>query len=59
MPADLWVETIAYDETRAYVQRVLAAEVIYRHRLGLATVRLSERLPPVAPESNPRVATRL
>ncbi|MEL6447568.1 MAG: transglycosylase SLT domain-containing protein [Pseudomonadota bacterium] len=59
MPADLWIETIAYDETRAYVQRVLAAEVIYRDRLGLATVRLSERLPPVAPESNPRVAKRL
>lgn len=59
MPADLWIETIAYDETRGYVQRVLAAEVVYRHRLGLAPARLAERMPPVTPAAPARVATRL
>ncbi len=34
MPADIWIETLPYSETRQYVQRVLAYSVIYRHQLG-------------------------
>lgn len=34
MPADIWVETIPYEETRDYVQRVMAYTVIYQQRLG-------------------------
>lgn len=34
MPADVWIETLPYSETRQYVQRVLAYSVIYRHQLG-------------------------
>lgn len=35
MPADLWVETIPFDETRTYVQRVLSYGVIYGDKLGI------------------------
>ena len=46
-PADLWIAAIPYEETRGYVERVLAYRVIYRARLGLAPERLSDLLPPV------------
>jgi soluble lytic murein transglycosylase len=48
-PAALWIAAIAYDETRGYVERVLAYRIIYRARLGLAPGRLSDLLPPVCP----------
>ena len=44
MPADLWIETIPYRETREYVRRVTAYTTIYEQRLGRETVRLSARL---------------
>ena len=34
-PADLWVETVPYQETRGYLRRVMEYSVIYEHRLGL------------------------
>lgn len=46
--ADLWIAAIPYDETRGYVERVLAYRVIYRARLGQEPVRASDLLPPVA-----------
>jgi len=46
-PADLWIAAIPFDETRGYVERVLAYRVIYRARLGLAPERLSDLLPAV------------
>ena len=45
--ADLWIAAIPYEETRGYVERVLAYRVIYRARLGLEPERLSDLLPPV------------
>ncbi|HYN76170.1 MAG TPA: transglycosylase SLT domain-containing protein [Lamprocystis sp. (in: g-proteobacteria)] len=45
--ADLWIAAIPFDETRGYVERVLAYRAIYRARLGLDPVRLSDLLPPV------------
>jgi len=47
MDADLWILSIPFNETRGYVERVLAYRVIYGARLGLEPVRLSELLPPV------------
>lgn len=35
MPADIWIETIPFDETRAYVQSVLTYGVIYGDKLGI------------------------
>jgi soluble lytic murein transglycosylase len=45
--ADLWIASIPYDETRGYVERVLAYRVIYGARLGLEPLRIAELLPPV------------
>ena len=47
LPADLWVETIPFNETRQYVTAVLAYAVIYQLRLGLPPRRISEFLPDV------------
>ncbi|WP_052812803.1 transglycosylase SLT domain-containing protein [Desulfonatronum thioautotrophicum] len=47
LPADIWVETIPFNETRNYVERVLAYTAIYETRLGQSTMRLSQRLVPV------------
>ncbi len=45
MPADLWIATVPVDETRGYLQRVLAYTVIYKQRLGKNTGRLSDSMP--------------
>ncbi|PQJ97307.1 transglycosylase SLT domain-containing protein [Chromatium okenii] len=45
--ADLWIAQIPFNETRGYVERVLAYRVIYAERLGLPPLRLSDLLPPI------------
>ena len=52
MDADIWAELIPYHETRKYVRRVLAYQVIYEMRLGLNPTRLSSLLPPITAESD-------
>ncbi|MEN7342775.1 MAG: transglycosylase SLT domain-containing protein, partial [Pseudomonadota bacterium] len=52
MPADVWIESIAYDETRAYVQRVLAAKIVFGWRLNSDTLKLSDSLPLIAPKES-------
>ena len=47
MDADVWAELIPFPETRAYVRRVLAYQVIYEMRLGLTPTTLSSLLPPI------------
>jgi len=34
IPADIWIETIPYYETRNYLKNVIAYHVVYQHRLG-------------------------
>ena len=51
-PADLWIETIPFKETRRYTQRVLAYSVIYDQRLGKQPTRLNQRMPPVTPDAD-------
>ncbi len=53
MPADLWIATIPFRETRDYVRRVLAYRVIYADRLGLCPAPLGTALTPVAVASAP------
>ncbi len=43
-PADVWIETIPFTETRTYVKRVLAYRVFYDRRLGKETVRLAHHM---------------
>jgi|GEM_PF-52637 len=44
MPADFWIETISYKETRDYVARILAFSVIYDWRLNRSAMPVTERL---------------
>lgn len=60
LPADIWIEAIAYDETRAYVQRVLAADIVFRWRMDSKIGRLSDMLKPVqTKQSSVASASRL
>jgi soluble lytic murein transglycosylase len=48
LSADLWAETIPYQETRGYVQRVMEYATLYAHRLGLG-----ESIPPLGSRMKP------
>ncbi len=45
LPPDVFIDTIPYHETRAYVRRVLAFSVIYDWRLNGNVVPMSDRMP--------------
>jgi soluble lytic murein transglycosylase len=49
LPADIWVETIPFTETRNYVQQVMAFTTIFSQRLGREIVPLRARMPDVHP----------
>ncbi len=49
MPADLWVETVPFSETRKYVQAVLAYATVFDKSLGRNTL-MSSRMGDVRPE---------
>lgn len=49
LPADIWIDTVPYPETRAYVRRVLEAEAVYAWVSDAEPRRLSARMPPVTP----------
>lgn len=53
LDADVWVETIPFNETRDYVKNVMAFTAVYDHRLGLKPTRLKDRMPAVASPSKP------
>lgn len=48
--ADLWIATIPFDETRAYVRRVLAYRLIYDRRLGIPLKPLRNDMQPIGKE---------
>ncbi len=52
LDADVWVETVPFDETRGYVQRVLASDAVFQWRMSGKTVRLAEVMPPVPPRQS-------
>jgi len=56
VPADIWVETLPYRETRRYVRRVMTATVFYEQRLGREPTPLGQRLRPVTAPGFERVA---
>jgi soluble lytic murein transglycosylase len=49
LPADIWIETIPFAETRHYVAAVVAHAAAYQLRLGLLRQRISDWLPEVRP----------
>ncbi|TDY00993.1 transglycosylase SLT domain-containing protein [Thiohalophilus thiocyanatoxydans] len=52
LPADVWIETVPFNETRNYLQRVLTYTVIYEQRLGRQPAPMLERMPPVSLNPN-------
>ena len=44
---EVWVEFVPYTETRQYVKRVMEYRIVYQHRMGLRTDRLSDLLRPL------------
>jgi soluble lytic murein transglycosylase len=50
LSAEAWVDSVPYSETRAYVQRVLAAEAVFQWRLSGETVRIADAMQPVPPK---------
>lgn len=53
LPADIWIETVPFGETRNYLRSVLAYTAIYEERLGRKPTRLKARMPPIAPTNPP------
>ena len=47
MSADVWVDTIPYDETRKYVRRVMDYSTVYQWKISQQTTRLQNLMPPV------------
>jgi soluble lytic murein transglycosylase len=54
VPADIWIETIPFKETREYVGIVLEYAIVYQHRMGRPIRRLNQILSAVAPGNNNR-----
>jgi len=49
LDADVWVDTVPYNETRNYVKNVMAFTTVYAYRLETTIRRLAERMPSVFP----------
>ncbi|MGR9051933.1 MAG: transglycosylase SLT domain-containing protein [Gammaproteobacteria bacterium] len=49
MPADIWIETIPFKETREYVSAVLSYAVIYQQRLKRNALRIKDLMRNVKP----------
>ena len=47
--ADIWVDTIPFKETRHYVQRVMAAQIIFHWRLNGTQTRLASTMDTIQP----------
>ncbi|HKK03984.1 MAG TPA: lytic murein transglycosylase, partial [Gammaproteobacteria bacterium] len=47
LPADAWVESLPFNETRGYIQRVLASEAVFQWRMSGRTLRLADAMQPV------------
>lgn len=52
VPADIWIESVPFEETRKYLQRVMTYTVIYEERLGQQPVPLLDRMLPISSPIN-------
>ena len=58
LPADIWIETIPYKETRNYLRNILAYIAVYEKRLGQTHRPLHTRMPPNSTDTNREHAIR-
>ncbi len=49
LDADVWVDSVPFNETRNYVKNVMAFTTVYAYRLETTMRRLKERMPTVRP----------
>lgn len=49
--ADIWIDTIPYDETRRYVRAVLSYTAIFEWRMQKPVTRLIKKMPDIQPAS--------
>lgn len=49
LPADIWLETVPYKETRSYIASVLMYALIYQERLQKNRLKVADLLQPVLP----------
>lgn len=49
MPADIWVETIPFKETRKYVTSVLSYIIIYQHRIQTGSLKMKDFMRDILP----------
>ncbi|MBK8814166.1 MAG: lytic transglycosylase domain-containing protein [Methylococcaceae bacterium] len=50
IPADVWIETIPFKETRKYVSTVLSYAIVYQQRLKKGSLKLKNLMRDVQPE---------
>ena len=50
-PADVWIETVPFSETRHYIKKVMATMAIFEKHLGQPVTPLDSRLIDVKPRS--------
>jgi soluble lytic murein transglycosylase len=53
---DVWIEKIPFTETRKYVSRIMFFATVYDWRLNNSITRVSERMDPIVPTDQNRVA---
>ncbi|MFU8896722.1 MAG: transglycosylase SLT domain-containing protein [Gammaproteobacteria bacterium] len=49
IPADAWIDSLPFNETRAYVQRVLASKAVFHWRMSGEMLRVTAAMQPVPP----------
>lgn len=51
IPADVWIETVPFNETRDYVKKILATTAIFEKHLNQPVTPLQRRMPLIKPHS--------
>ncbi|MGD8998810.1 MAG: transglycosylase SLT domain-containing protein [Granulosicoccaceae bacterium] len=51
VPADVWIETVPFNETRKYVKKIMATTAIFEKHLDQPVTPLQRRMPDIAPRS--------
>ena len=51
LPADIWIETVPFKETRNYVKKILATTAIFEKHLQKPVTPLKTRMPEISPRS--------
>lgn len=51
IPADIWIETLPFNETRNYIKKVIATTAIFEKHLGQPITPIGKRLAEIKPRS--------